>query len=86
MATLWDALKGFRPVTLDDFVPPAVPPLATIVHHGTNSLPVASHFQKRFCRPAQSCGPAERRRAHWTQSPRPLSADGARLLRRARVH
>ncbi|HEV3191431.1 MAG TPA: hypothetical protein VGY54_13075, partial [Polyangiaceae bacterium] len=26
MAILWDAAKGFRPITLDDYVPPGVPP------------------------------------------------------------
>ncbi len=51
MATLWDAAKGFRPITLDDYVPPGVPPLVQVIHHGKNSLPAHTHFQKRFCRP-----------------------------------
>jgi hypothetical protein len=53
MATLWDAVKGLRPLTLDDFVPPAVAPYAQVVHHGKNSLPAITHFQKRFARPKQ---------------------------------
>jgi hypothetical protein len=51
MATLWDAAKGTKPITLDDFVPPSVAPLVEVIHHGKNSLPAATHFQKRFCRP-----------------------------------
>jgi hypothetical protein len=51
MATLWDAAKGFRPLTLDDYVPPGVPPHVEVIHHGKNSLPAHTHFQKRFCRP-----------------------------------
>jgi hypothetical protein len=49
-ATLWEAAKGFRPVTLDSFVPPAVGPLVQVIHHGKNSLGAFTHFQKRFCR------------------------------------
>ena len=51
MATLWDAAKGFRPLTLEAFVPPSFPPHVEVVHHGKNSLPAATHFQKCFCRP-----------------------------------
>jgi hypothetical protein len=49
-ATLWDAVRGFRPVTLDDYVPPGVAPHVEVVHHGTNTLPVHNHFQKRFAK------------------------------------
>jgi hypothetical protein len=52
MATLWDAARGFRPVALDDFVPPSIPPLVQVIHEGKNSLPAHTHFQKRFCRPS----------------------------------
>jgi hypothetical protein len=52
MATLWEAVKGFRAVTLDDFVAPAVPPHVQVIHHGKNSLPAHTHFQKRFAKPA----------------------------------
>ncbi|MGH7821446.1 MAG: hypothetical protein ACREQ9_16910 [Candidatus Binatia bacterium] len=50
-AMLFEAAAGFRPVTLDDFVAPAVPPLRQVVHHGRNSLPLFRLFEKRFCRP-----------------------------------
>lgn len=52
MATLWEAAKGLRPVTLDDYVPPGVGPLVEVIHDGKNSLPLFTHFQKRFCKPA----------------------------------
>lgn len=52
MATLWEAAKGFRPVALDDFVPPSLEPLVPVIHHGTNTLPAHTHFQKRFCKPS----------------------------------
>jgi hypothetical protein len=50
-ATLWEAVKGFRPVTLDDFVPPGVAPHVEVIHEGMNTLPAYNHFQKRFARP-----------------------------------
>ena len=53
MAKLYEAIKGYEPVTLDYFVPPDVPPLTEVIHHGKNSLPAFTHFQKRFCRPAE---------------------------------
>ncbi len=52
-ATVFEAAKGFRPVTLDDFVPPTVPPRTEVIHHGKNSLPAASHFEKRFIKLAR---------------------------------
>ena len=52
LAVLWEAAKGFRPLTLDDLVPPSTAPLGDVVHHGKNSLPLFSHFRKHFCRPA----------------------------------
>jgi hypothetical protein len=51
MATLWSAAKDFRPVTLDDFVPPSIGPLVDVTHEGKNSLPAHTHFQKHFCKP-----------------------------------
>jgi hypothetical protein len=51
MTILWEATKGFRPVTPEDFVPPSVEPLVEVVHHGKNSLALFSHFEKRFCKP-----------------------------------
>jgi hypothetical protein len=51
MAILWEATKGFLPVALDYFVPPSVSPLHEVIHHGKNSLPAHTHFQKRFAKP-----------------------------------
>jgi hypothetical protein len=50
-ASLYEAAKGFRPIGLDHFVPPAVGPMTEVIHHGKNSLALFTHFQKRFCRP-----------------------------------
>src|SRR5579883_2775027 len=57
MATLFEAAKGLRPITLDDFVPPSVEPLVQVVHHGKNSLPVFTYFEKRFCKPRPPADP-----------------------------
>jgi hypothetical protein len=51
-AKLWEAAKGFRPVTLDDYVPADIGPRIEVIHHGMNTLPAHNHFQKRFARPA----------------------------------
>ncbi len=48
---LWDAAHGFRKVTLDDIVPPGTAPLKQVIHHGRNSMPIFTRFQKRFCKP-----------------------------------
>jgi hypothetical protein len=56
MAVLYEAVKGFRPVTLDDYVPQGVPPMMPVHHHGKNSLPAHNFFQKRFSRPARTEG------------------------------
>lgn len=53
-ARLFEAASGFRRVTLDDFVPPGVPPLRPVIHFGRNSLPVFRLFEKRFCRPDEA--------------------------------
>jgi hypothetical protein len=46
---LYEAAKGFMPVTLETFVPSGTEPLVEVIHHGMNSLPAFTHFQKRFC-------------------------------------
>jgi hypothetical protein len=51
-ATLWEAAKGFRPVTLEDYVPADVAPHVEVITHGMNTLPAHNHFQKRFSKPA----------------------------------
>ncbi len=48
---LFEAVKGFRPITLEHFVPSATEPLAEVIHHGKNTLPAWTHFQKRFAKP-----------------------------------
>jgi len=53
-AKLYEAARGFHSITLDDFVPPSAEPLGEVIHHGKNTLPTFSHFQKRFCKPARS--------------------------------
>lgn len=50
-AALFDAAEGFRKITVDDLVPPDVPPLFPVIHWGKNSLPLFTTFQKRFTRP-----------------------------------
>lgn len=50
-SALWEVSAGFRPVTIEDFVPASVPAMTQVIHHGKNSLPMFSRFQKRFCRP-----------------------------------
>jgi hypothetical protein len=56
MRILFDAAKGFRPVTLDHFVPASTPALVEVVHDGKNSLPAHTLFDKRFCRPKAAAG------------------------------
>jgi hypothetical protein len=46
-------LKGFRPVTLNDYVPPTVPAHVDVVHRGT-STGVIAHVQKRLCKPKRA--------------------------------
>jgi len=48
---LYAAAEGFLPLRLADLVPPGVADGATVRHHGTNTLPVFTRFEKRFCRP-----------------------------------
>lgn len=50
-AQLFEAAAGKHALTLDDFVPAAVPPLREVIHQGRNSLAAFKIFQKRFCRP-----------------------------------
>ena len=52
MKMLYAAAKGFRKLELSHFVPDSVGPLTEVIHHGKNSLPAFSHFQKRFAKPS----------------------------------
>ena len=47
---LWHAVDGFASVRLEDLVPKEVPEMTPVIHHGKNSLPLFSHFEKRFYR------------------------------------
>jgi len=49
-ARLFEAVQGHKPLSLDDFVPPGTEPLREVIHHGKNTLPSFTHFQKRFCK------------------------------------
>jgi hypothetical protein len=55
-AKLWHESTGFRPLTVDHFVPPAVPTRKFVRHYGRNSLPVFQDFEKRFARPVADAG------------------------------
>lgn len=49
---LWNAAEGSKPLTLEHFAPASKKPLEQVIHHGKNSLPVFTKFQKRFCKAA----------------------------------
>jgi hypothetical protein len=49
--TLYRAADGFRSVRLADLVPPGIADGVTVRHHGTNTLPAFTRFEKRICRP-----------------------------------
>jgi hypothetical protein len=51
-AKLYEAAKGFRPVSLDDYVPSGTAPLTQVITWGMNTLPAHNHFQKRFAKPS----------------------------------
>jgi len=51
---LYEAVSGFRALRLVDVVPAAVPALTPVRHHGKNTLPLFTDFEKRFCRPADA--------------------------------
>jgi hypothetical protein len=53
-AKVFEAAKGFRAVTLEDFVPAGAPPHVEVTHQGKNSLPTATRFEKHFFKPSQS--------------------------------
>ena len=48
---LYEAVDGFRPVCLADLVLPGVEDFVPVRHFGRNTLPLFTHFEKRFCRP-----------------------------------
>jgi len=48
---LYAAVDGFRPLRLEHIVPPSTPDFTPVRHYGRNTLPLFTHFEKRFCRP-----------------------------------
>jgi hypothetical protein len=68
-ARLFEAVKGFRPLNLDDYAPSSGKPLQEVIHHGKNSLPLFSRFQKRFCLPDRKTSVDQR----WGYNHQPLS-------------
>lgn len=57
LVRLYEAAKGHHALTLEHFVPSGVAPMTEVIHHGKNSLPAFSHFQKRFARPEGASDP-----------------------------
>jgi len=49
---LYAAVEGHGSLSLADLVPPGRKDWETVRHFGKNTLPVFTHFEKRFCRPA----------------------------------
>lgn len=47
-AELFEVAKGHLPIDLDFLVPASMGPLVEVIHEGKNTLPVFTHFQKRF--------------------------------------
>ncbi len=50
---LYAAVDGFESVALADLVPPGCAAMEGVRHFGKNTLPLFTHFEKRFCRPAE---------------------------------
>jgi len=51
---LYEAVAGFRELRMTDMVGPSVAAMKPVRHYGKNTLPAFSHFEKRFCRPADA--------------------------------
>ncbi|MEE8581772.1 MAG: hypothetical protein V3T33_09305 [Myxococcota bacterium] len=49
---LFQAVEHHASLRLVDLVPPTLPDLAPMRHYGKNTLPLFTHFEKRFARPA----------------------------------
>jgi hypothetical protein len=54
---LYELAAAAPRLTVDELVPPDLPPLREVIYHGKNSLPAFTLFQKRFCRPTPDAGP-----------------------------
>ncbi len=53
---LYEATDGFAEVKLADLVPASVGDMTPVRHYGRNTLPLFTHFEKRFCRPGAADG------------------------------
>lgn len=51
---LYRAVDGFAELQLADLVPPQTPARRAVRHYGRNTLPLFTHFEKRFCRPGDA--------------------------------
>jgi hypothetical protein len=81
---LYEGVDGFRPLTLEDLVPITVADLSTVRHFGKNSLPVFTHFEKRFSRPRGTHGePAVELYGFNFQSMAPVTGPGYFIARNA---
>lgn len=47
---IFEAAKGFRPLDLDFLVPSSIGAATEVIHEGHNTLPLFTHFQKRFAK------------------------------------
>lgn len=54
---IFEAAKGFRPLDLDFLVPSGTGALEEVIHDGKNTLPLFSHFQKRFVKLEDEASP-----------------------------
>jgi hypothetical protein len=52
-AKVFEAAKDFRPLSLDDFVPPSVAARTEVTHIGKNTLGAFTHFEKHLFKPAR---------------------------------
>ncbi len=52
--TLNEAVDGFGSIRLSGLVAPKVDDLVEVRHFGKNTLPMFTHFEKRFCRPREA--------------------------------
>jgi hypothetical protein len=81
---LYEGVDGCRPLTLEDLVPITAAPFYTVRHFGKNSLPVFTHFEKRFCRPRSTDGrPAVELYGFNYQAMAPITGSGYFIARDA---
>lgn len=82
-ARIYEAAKGHMPLDLD-FLVPSVGPLVEVIHEGKNTLPMFTHFQKRFCKlpvPEGDEGKADTVGGYNHQTLSPLTGPGYFVVR-----